>query len=110
VGRIVGFLNSDSDVFDQLGAERLTPEKLREQANGAKKLGGKLPSLPSDDLRDLLASSLRRVVVGDERFQIMIGRNELCQLLKNGAKGSASSVKGTRQDLTFPAPDPAPMR
>jgi len=92
IERLVGFLNSDSDVFDQLQVDGRAPAKLREQVAGAKKLAAKLSSLPSDDLRDLLSCFLRRVVIGEDQIQLLIDRNSLCQLLKNGGKAIARDL------------------
>ena len=101
--RLVRFLNSDSDLFDQLGTHGLTPAKLREQATGAKKLAGLLTSLPLGDLRALLASFLRQVVVGEEQIQVMIGRADLGRFLKDGPKAIASSP--TQEPKTLDARD-----
>jgi hypothetical protein len=82
-----------------LGGDSQTPAKLREQATGAKKLADRLSSLPSDDLRDLLSSFLRRVVVGEEQIQVMIDRNDLYQLLRNGGKAIASKLSEGRKPV-----------
>ena len=79
--RLIRFFRSDSDVFDQLGLHGRAPAQLRKQVTGAKKLAERLPSLPSDDLRDLLSCFLRRVVIREDQIQLMIGRNELRELL-----------------------------
>ena len=95
--RVVRFLRSDADLLDKLGLDGQTPAKLREQLIRAKKLADKFSSLPSDDLRDLLSSFLRRVVVGEEQIQVMIDRNALYQLLRNGGKAIASNLKEGRK-------------
>jgi len=81
----------------RLGLDGQTPAKLREQVNRAKKLADKFSSLPSHDLRDLLSWILRRVVIGDDQIQVTIGRNDLCQLLKNGRKAIATNLKEGRK-------------
>lgn len=81
VERLVRFLRSDSDVFDQLHLDGRAPAQLRKQAAGAKKLAGKLSALPSDDLRDLLSCFLRRVDIGEDQIQLMIDGNKLRELL-----------------------------
>jgi hypothetical protein len=86
-------------VFEQLGVDGQAPAQLRAQATGAKKLAEKLSSLPTDDLRDLLSSFLRRVVIGEEQIQVMIGRNDLCQLFKNGGKAIASNLSERRRPV-----------
>lgn len=90
---------SDAEVFEQLGMDGRTPAKLREQVNGAKKLVARLSSLPTDDLRDLLSLFLRRVVLGEEQIQVMIGRNDLYQLLRNAGKAVASSLSEGRKPV-----------
>jgi len=97
--RLAGFLRSDADVFEQLGMDGQTPAKLREQVNGAKKLVARLSSLPTDDLRDLLSLFLRRVVLGEEQIQVMIGRNDLYQLLRNAGTAIASSLSQGRKPV-----------
>ena len=99
VARLVGFLKSDAELFDELGADGQTPAKLREQVSGAKKLADRLSSIPSDDLRDLLSSFLRRVVIGDEQIQVMVSRNDLCQSLRNGGKAIARNLSDRRNPL-----------
>jgi site-specific DNA recombinase len=90
VERLTRFLKSDAELFDLLEIDGQTPAKVREKVTEAKRLAERLSSLPSDDLRDLLPSFVRRVVVGEEQIQIMISRFDLCQLLKNGGKGIAN--------------------
>ena len=99
VERLVRFLKSDADLFDKLELDGQTPAKLREQANRAKKLADRLSSLPSVDLRGLLCSFLQRVVIGEERLQLKIGRNDLCQSLKNGGRAIASNPKEVRKPV-----------
>jgi hypothetical protein len=94
VERIVRFLNSDADLFDQMGAEGLTPARLREQATGAKKLAAKLSSLPLAELGDLLLQFLHCVVVGEEQILVTMSRQKLRELLKNGAKTITDNLSG----------------
>jgi len=101
--RLISFLRSDSDVFDQVHADGIAPEQLRKQVTGAKKLADRLSSLPSDDLRDSLSCFLRRVVIGEDQIQLMIGGNELRQLLssdgRNGSNISNRQKPADRKDL-----------
>ena len=90
--RLVGFLKSDANLFDHLGVDEHGPAKLRAQIEGAKKLAGKFSTLASDDLRDLLSSFLRRIVIGEDQIQLMISRQDLCQMLKNGGKPIAGNL------------------
>lgn len=86
-------------MFEQLGGDAQTPAKLRGQVSAAKKLADKLSCLPADDLRELLSPFLRRVVVGEEQTQVMIGRNDLCQLLGNVGKPNASQLSEARKPV-----------
>jgi site-specific DNA recombinase len=79
------------------------PAQLQKQVIGAKKLAGRLSSLPSDDLRDLLSCFLRRVVIGEDQIQLMIGRKELLELLLNDGRIASNISNGQnpsdRRDL-----------
>jgi site-specific DNA recombinase len=102
VERLVRFLRSDSDVFDQLHVDGRAPAQLRKQVTEAKKLADRLSSASSDDLRDLLCCLLRRVVIGEDQIQLMIGGNELCQLLSTDrriASNTGTGQKGDRSDV-----------
>jgi site-specific DNA recombinase len=94
--RLLAFLKSDADVFDRLGAEDESPAISRNLVAAAKKLAARLPSLPSDDLRDLLGAFLRRVVIQETSIEIMISRKELRQLFENGGKAPADNLLGRR--------------
>jgi site-specific DNA recombinase len=98
--RFLAFLKSDAEVFDRLSAEDQSPAIIRNLVIAAKKLATRLPSLPSDDLRDLLAVFLRRVVIQENRINLMIDSDELRILLKNGGKVLATNISGTRTPVT----------
>jgi site-specific DNA recombinase len=94
--RLLAFLKSDAEVFDRLSAEDQNPANCRNLVIAAKKLATRLPSLPSDDLRDLLAVFLRRIVVRENHIDLMIGGEGLLRtLLKNGGKVQGANVSGT---------------
>jgi DNA invertase Pin-like site-specific DNA recombinase len=95
--RLVGFLNSDAEVFEQLGVDGQTPAKLRAEVTGAKKLADKMRFLPADDLRDLLSLFLQRVVIGEDRMQVMISRKDLRRLLINGGNAIPSNFSEPRK-------------
>ena len=102
VERLVRFLRSDSDVFDQLPVDGRAPAQLRKQVTEAKKLADRLSSASSDDLRDLLCCFLRRVVIGEDQIQLMIGGNELRKLLSTDrriAPNTGTGKKGDRSDV-----------
>ena len=92
------FLKSDANLFDQLGAEDESPANIRNFVVGAKKLAARLPSLSSDDLRDLFSAFLRRVVVQENSIEVILSRKELRQLSENGGKVIASNL-GVRKPL-----------
>ena len=97
--RLVGFLKSDADVFEQLGVDGQIPAKLRAEATQAKKLADNMPSLPADDLRDLLSLFLRRVIIGEDQIQVMISRKVLRRLLVNGGKAIPSDLSEPRRSM-----------
>src|SRR5258707_8209344 len=68
--KLVAFLKSDAEVFDGLSQEGESPAISRNRVAAAKKL--RLPSLSSDDLRDLLSAFLRRVVIQENSIEVMI--------------------------------------
>jgi site-specific DNA recombinase len=98
IERLLAFLKSDADVFDRLGAGDESPAISRNLVAAAKKLAARLPSLLSDDLRDLLGAFLRRVVILENSIEVMISRKELRQLLENGGKVIASNL-GVRKPV-----------
>lgn len=94
--RLTWFLKSDSEVFDKLGVDGQTPAKLSQQVTEAKRLAERLSSLPSDDLRDLLSSFLRRVVISEDQIKMTIDKRELSQLLRTGGKLHLSRLNEAR--------------
>ncbi len=99
IEKLLAFLKSDSEVFDRLGEEGESPAIIRNLVAAAKKLASRLPSLPSDDLRDLLSGFLRRVVIQENSIQVMTSRKELRSLLENGGKIIASKLLGVRKPV-----------
>ena len=92
--KLVAFLKSDADVFDQLSEKGESPAISGNRVATAKKLAVRLPSIPSDDLRDLLAAFLRRVVIQENSIEVMIRRKNLRQLLENGGRELAANLLG----------------
>jgi hypothetical protein len=72
---------------------------LRPLISAAKKLAARLPSFPADDLRDLLASLLHRVIIQENNIQVMITRIRLRELLENSEPIAASNFVGKRRSL-----------
>jgi site-specific DNA recombinase len=97
IERLLAFLKSDSEVFDRLGEEGESPAISRNLVAAAKKLALRLPGPPSDDLRDLLAAFLPRIVIQENNIQVTISRKELRHLLENGGKLLAANLSGGRK-------------
>jgi site-specific DNA recombinase len=98
IEKLLAFLKSDSDVFDGLGAENESPAISRKLVAAAKNLAVRLPLLPSNDLRDLLAAFLRGVVIQENTIEVMFSRKELRLVLENGGKVTASNL-GLRKSV-----------
>ena len=58
-----------------------------------------MPSLPPDDLRDLLAGFLQRVIIQENHVQIMVSRTDLRELLEKGDRIIAAKLLGTRNSV-----------
>ena len=99
IEKLLAFLKSDADVFDQLGREDKSPAIIKNLVTAAKKLASRLPLFPSDDLRDLLAAFLRRVVIQENSIEVMISRKELRQSLENGGRILAPNLSGGREQV-----------
>jgi site-specific DNA recombinase len=97
--KLVAFLKSDAEIFDRLSEEGECPAISRNRVATAQKLAVRLPSLPADDLRDLLACFLQRVVIQENGIEVMIRRNHLRQLLENGGKVPVANLLGGQKPL-----------
>jgi len=92
--KLVAFLKSDAEMFDRLSQQGESPAISRNRVATAKKLAMRLPSLPSDDLRDLLATFLHRVVIQEDSIKVMIRRKDVRQLLENSGRVQAANLLG----------------
>jgi DNA invertase Pin-like site-specific DNA recombinase len=97
--RLQTFLKSEAHVFDELSATAEGPAVLHQLVAGAKKLAAGLSSLPADDLRDLLACILHRVIVQENNIQVMIRKSDLRELLEHGDQIIAASLVGLRKPI-----------
>lgn len=95
--KLVAFLKSDAEVFDRLSQEGESPAISRNRVAAAKNLAVRLPSLPSNDLRDVLSAFLRRVVIQENSIEVMIRRKDLRQLLENGSRFLTANLLGGRK-------------
>ena len=91
------FLRSDAQVFDELSVTAESSSVLHQVVAGAKKLAARVSSLPDDDLRDLLACILQRVIVQDTNIQVMIREIDLRELPEHGDQVVAASLVGLRK-------------
>ncbi len=97
--RLQGFLKSDGEIFDGLSITGDSPAMLKPLVVAAKRLAARLPSLSSDDLRDLLASFLQSIVIQDNNIQVMIRRSDLRQLLEHGDHVVAANLMPLRKPI-----------
>jgi len=97
--RLQGFLKSDGEIFDGLSVTGDSPAMLKPLVVAAKRLAARLPSLSSDDLRDLLASFLQSIVIQDNNIQVMIRRSDLRQLLEHGDHLIAANLMPRRKPI-----------
>jgi len=98
--KLVAFLKSDAQVFDRLREEGESPAISRNLVAAAKKLAVRLPTLPSDDLRDLLAALLQKVIIQENCIELLIRRKELRQLLEgSGRVQAANLLRGKPTDV-----------
>jgi site-specific DNA recombinase len=97
--RLHSFLNSDADVFEELGPGEESPATIRQLLDAAKKLVARWPVLRPDEIRDLLASFIRRVVIHQNNIQVLVSRTDLRPMLENGDKFTASNLEGARKPI-----------
>jgi site-specific DNA recombinase len=97
--RILSFLRSDSEVFDRLGATAESPAASGQLVAAAKKLASRWQSLRSNELRDLLASFLRRVIINENDVQTLVSRADLRQRLEEGDKFIPANLEGPRKSV-----------
>jgi hypothetical protein len=83
------FLKADAEVFDGLDLAGERPEVGSRLLTAAKQLAVRLPSMCSQELRELLASVLWRIVLRENRIEIKIRSMELRQHLGGGRISSA---------------------
>jgi len=82
--RLHSFLKSDAEVFDELSPVGENPAAIRQLVAAAKKLAARWPSLRPDELRELLASFIRRIIIHENYIRVLIGRTDLHRVLESG--------------------------
>jgi|ERR1700687_1061810 len=97
--RLLSFLKSDAEVFDRLGADAESPAASGQLVAAAKKLASKWSSFRSDELRDLLAAFLHRVVVQEDNVHLQINKADLRQLLGQGNQFIPTNLEGPRNSV-----------
>ena len=97
--RLHSFLQSDAEVFDELSAVGESPATIRPLVGGAKKLAAKWSALRAAELKSLLGSFLRRVIVHENNIQVVISRNGLRQVLAGGDAPTPFLNQGLRQSV-----------
>ena len=71
-------------MFDRLGAAAERPAASRQLVAAAKKLALRWASLRSDELRDLLAAFVRRIIIQENNIEVRISRKDLREVLEKG--------------------------
>jgi len=82
--RLLSFLKSDAEVFDSLGASAETPAASGQLVAAARKLAVSWASRRSNELRDLIVSFVRRIVVQENNIEVLLSRADLRQVLEKG--------------------------
>lgn len=82
--RLVAFLKSDAELFDALSTPQESPSVVRPLLAAAKKLAAKCASAHARESRQLLVAFLRKVIVHDDRIELLVSKTELRQTLSVG--------------------------
>jgi hypothetical protein len=90
--KLLAFLKADAEVFDGLDLAGERPEVAGRLLTAAKQLALRLPSMCSQELRELLASVLWRIILQENRIEIKIRSMSLRQHLESGGKITSASV------------------
>ena len=99
--KLLAFLKSDAEIFDGLDLAGERPEVASRLLTAAKQLAVRLPSMGSQELRELLASVLWRIILQEERIEIRIRSTELRQQL--GSKGKIPFTNVLVRDPVAPS-------
>lgn len=84
--KLLAFLKSEAEIFDGLDLAGERPEVASRLLTAAKQLAVRLPSMGSQEVRELLASVLWRIILQEERIEIKIRNTELRQQLESKGK------------------------
>jgi site-specific DNA recombinase len=97
--RLHYFLKSDAEVFDQLSAAGESPATVQRLITAAKRLALRLPSLRLAELRDLVPSLLRQVIIHENNIQVLISRTALRLGLEDDGKFFRAHLGGSRESV-----------
>jgi site-specific DNA recombinase len=97
--RLQDFLKSDAEIFNELSGSAESPALMKQRVTAAKKVAAKFPLLPADDLRDLLASFLQKIIIQENSIQVMIRRTDLHELLEKGEHFIPANLQGRRRSI-----------
>ncbi len=84
--KLLAFLKAGAEVFDGLDLAGERPEIAGPLLTAAKQLALRLPSMCSQELREMLASVLWRIILQENRIEIKIRSMSLRQYLESGGK------------------------
>ena len=97
--KLQAYLKSDAEVFDELSVPGESPAAIQPLVAAAKKLAARWPSLGAGELRNLLASFLRRVIIHENEIQVLISRTDLRQVLESGDTFIAANLEVPRKPV-----------
>jgi site-specific DNA recombinase len=88
--RLRALLESDKDIFDQLRMPEDDATRVQELVRASRDLSKRSNAMSAAELRTVLATILRRVVVGESSIGVLLCRNSLRALLIGETKVSAT--------------------
>jgi site-specific DNA recombinase len=97
--RLLSFLKSDAEVFDRLGASAETPATSGQLVTAAKKLSAGLSSRRLGELRDLIVSFVRRIIIQENNIEVLISRTDLRQALEKSDKFIPTHLDGPKKPI-----------
>jgi site-specific DNA recombinase len=97
--KLLAFLKADAEVFDGLDLAGERPEVAGRLLTAAKQLALRLPSMCSQELRELLASVLWRIICQENRIEIKISSMELRQQLESGGDVIFTKLSGVKNTV-----------
>ncbi|MGH9545619.1 MAG: hypothetical protein ACRD23_10430 [Terriglobales bacterium] len=92
IEKLLAFLKSDAEIFDGLDLAREQPEVASRLLAAAKQLALRLPSMGLQELREMLAFVLWRIILQEDRIKIKIRSIGLRQQLESGGKITSAGV------------------